>query len=182
MIRQRILFFKSSFLLVLLDGRTFTAFCKLNLPFHLGNTRNWVFLCLLWAKKSAVYLLAQPSACTWGNRGVYIPLFLAKTKPWFPEEGNLQSTSIYEKGICFLSHILHVALGSPQNLVATSPSALSQTQVWFLSSQILSVSLGNITVYRNSMLGRSYDCQGSAFISIMILKTNDAFSFSSTKL
>lgn len=79
---------------------------------------NWIYLFIQAAhlteppfafcglKKGSVYLLAQSSACTWGNRGVYIPLFLAEPKPWFPEEGNLQTISIYEKDVCFPSHIL----------------------------------------------------------------------------
>lgn len=50
-IRQRISIFKLSFLLVLLNGRNFIAFFKLNLPFHLGNTLNWAFIRLLWTKK-----------------------------------------------------------------------------------------------------------------------------------
>lgn len=75
----------------------------------------------------------------------------------------------------------HMALGSPQNLLAASPSTVSQTRVWFLCSQILSVSLGNITVYRNSLLGHSKDCQGSTFIFATKIKINNVFSFSAMK-
>lgn len=78
-----------------------------------------------------------------------MPQFLAEPKPWFPEEGDVQAISVYEKGICFPSHML--PLGSwfspePRGALLASPSAKPQ---FGFCSQILSVSPGNVTVDRN---------------------------------
>lgn len=150
-IKQRISFFKSSLLLVLPNGRTFTAFCKLNLPFHLGTTLHWAVVRLWGLKRSRVFSWLSS---LWAPEGMI--LFLAEPNPWFPEDGGVQTISVYEKGICFPSHMLpYGSWFSPEPSGALLPAPLSQTPVWFLCSQILPVSPGNVTVYRNELLEHS---------------------------
>lgn len=138
-IKQRISFFQIIFFAGPAEWQAFTAFCKLNLPFHLGTTLNWAVICLWGLQRSHVFHWLSPWSAPEG-----MPLFLTEPNPGFPEEGDVQTISVYAKGICFPSHMLpYGSWFSPEPSGALLPIPLSQTTVWFLCSP------GNVTVYRN---------------------------------